>query len=130
MTRYSTLHALLILVLTVFSCTKNDLSPEESASLHTTCGVKNPVKELPWLKAIIDHAEKGPDKGLYAGTILQVTYQDQAYFIYQKYHMSCMACEVYDCQGNKPDILANPDLHMALIERMSEKNIIYRSPMN
>lgn len=130
MTRLFTLFSLFLFGLFLCSCEKNDLSSQESALLDSACGVKDPVKELPWLKEIVSKAETGPDKFSLAGTVHLINYQTKAYFVYQRYIMSCMACEVYDCQGNKLYILTNPQLHMAIIENMSEKNIIYRSPMN
>lgn len=119
-----------LLLFSLLSCDKNDLSPENAALAYSACGVKDPANELPWLKEIIHKAENGPDKFSDAGTVQLITYQGQSYFIYQKYVMSCMACLVYDCQGNKLDILSRPELHMAIIEHMSEKNIIYRSPFS
>jgi hypothetical protein len=130
MLRLFTTTCLFLFTLVLLSCDKNDLSPEDKVLIDSACGVNDPIKELAWLKTIVDNAEKGPDKGLYAGTVQKVHYQEKTYFIYQKYIMSCMACLVYDCQGNKLDILADPEIHMAIIERMSEKNIIYRSPFN
>jgi hypothetical protein len=111
----------------VVSCNTNTISPEESALLHTACGVKDPLKELSWLKTIIDQAENGPDRFSYAGTIQMVAYQDQTYFIYQRYIMSCMACLIYDCQGNQLDIAINQEKHRAIVEQMSEKKIIYKT---
>jgi hypothetical protein len=116
-----------LLAFALLSCNKNELSPEETFMAHTPCGVKNPVKDLPWLKEIINKAESVTERGTYAGTIHLVEYEGQSYFIHQPYVMSCMACVVYDCEGNKLPVISEPDKHMALIERMSEKNIIYRS---
>jgi hypothetical protein len=130
MLRLSTYFSCVILIFVLLSCDKNDFSPEDAALVSSACGVKDPTKELPWLKEIINKAENGPDKFSEAGTVQLINYQGQSYFVYQKYVMSCMACLVYDCQGNKLDILSKPELHMAIIEHMSEKNIIYRSPFN
>ena len=130
MTRLFTLYSLFLFGLFLCSCEKNDLSSQESALPHAVCGVKDPLRELSWLKEIVSKAQSGPDKFSLAGTVQLIHYQDKTFFVYQRYIMSCMACEVYDCQGNKLDIVTNPELHMAIIENMSEKNIIYRSPLN
>jgi hypothetical protein len=130
MLRLFTCFSCFFLLCPLLSCDKNTISPEDTAMLYTACGVKTPTEELAWLKNIISKAENGPDKSSNAGTVQVIHYQGQSYFVYQKYVMSCIACLVYDCQGNKLDILSKPELHMAIIEHMSEKNIIYRSPFH
>ncbi len=127
MTRLYQLLYVVAFSLTVVSCNENDLSPGENGQSGKACNVNEPAKELSWLRQIIRKAEDPQTKGEYAGTIHLVRYEDQVYIIYQKYHMSCMACLGYDCEGNQVDIISDPEKHMGIIEQMSQKTVIYRS---
>lgn len=75
----------------ILSCKKETLSSDVSA-----CGVKDPVKNLSWLKEMIEDEENRPNQL----TIRKFEYKGQTYFDWSLLVMSCMACRVYDCDGN------------------------------
>lgn len=84
--------ALLLVTYTLAACKK-----DEAASV-SACGVRNPARNLPWLKKLLDEERKnGTDTGL---RITAFQYKGTTYFNYYQTYMSCVLCHVYDCSGN------------------------------
>jgi hypothetical protein len=88
-----------LLSFSVFSCQKHELANPELSST-TACGVTNPLKELPWLKAEVDKAAAVSD---YC-TLWQVTqgeYAGKTVYIVVVSGALCCTCGnmVYDCEG-------------------------------
>jgi hypothetical protein len=108
----------LLLFLLIFACEDNDLklAPVEMAGLH--CG-KN-VAEMQWLQDLIKLGETNMAK---RGDIYVGSYDGQVIFVHQPVILSCLACIIYDCQGNKLDPSAM-DLQKVVLN-MESKNRIY-----
>lgn len=81
----------------IFSCKDKTIS-----STLDVCGVKDPVRKLPWLKAKIDSLKaKGEDD------VLMVTVgkiKGEIVFDYTLLYMSCYVCQAYRCDGSRFDL--------------------------
>ena len=110
----------LFLILLIFACADNnrELSPVRIASMR--CG-KN-VSEMQWLQDLIKLGEADMAK---RGDIYAGSYDGQVIFIHQPAILSCIACVIYDCEGNKLDP-ATMDLQKIQFT-MESKNRIYRA---
>ncbi len=91
----------------LLSCQKIKISPDEEGS-WSTCNVKNPVENLPWLKKQIeDFKESTTYKEGYCGVaVYQTVYQNEPVFIIEVAsgpRMACCGCggTAYNCQGEK-----------------------------
>lgn len=72
---------------------------EDAVPLENTCGVDNPVEDLPWLQTRIERAQQ-PDFNTLNFTIQQVTYEAETLFIFGYCCSNCfMIPTVYNCQG-------------------------------
>ena len=85
----------LLIVLVTLSC-KDKVQPS------SICDVKNPIEDLPWLKAEIDRREKSTSDIEFYFFIEQGEYNNQTVFLYNN---CCPMCNtiipVYDCSGTK-----------------------------
>lgn len=87
---------LLLLLILVFSCKDNTVS-----SRLEVCGIKDPVRNLPWLKAKIDSS-----KAMKADEMLTITVakiRGETVFNYSTIYMSCIGCVAYHCDGTRLD---------------------------
>lgn len=81
----------------IFSCKDDTVS-----SRLEVCGVKDPVRNLPWLKAKIDSLKK--EKQDHMLTVTVGKYKDEIVFDYTILYMSCNICNVYRCDGSRLDL--------------------------
>ena len=96
-----TMTRFLILCLFVASvaCEDSDDSYSESVKLAAVkCG-QSPSK-MDWLRDLIKSSEQDVS---FSGNIYAVTVDGDVIFIHQPAVMSCMACVMYDCDGNRID---------------------------
>lgn len=114
---------ILFVILILLSC---DAEPRRStsASVHLAsmfCGKRIP--QMQWLMDLIQRSKSDPslDGDIYAGR-----YEGQVVFIHQPVIMSCLACVIYDCDGNRLE-RATFDLEK-LYPIVHEVNRIYTSP--
>jgi hypothetical protein len=105
---------MILLVLILFlTCTENK---EEK----TVCGVKDPLKDLPWLNEIIT-LSKSDTTGFYIGTIWLTEYHGQELFVTDmSLGSGAIAYAVFNCNG---DIVPIDDLDF--YNSLSEDDIIY-----
>jgi len=87
-----------LISLMAFSCEKDETT--NMLVSGNTCTVNNPVEELAWLKAEIQHREQSPSEFEKYFDIQQAEYNQQTVFIYNS---CCPVCTtsvpVYNCQG-------------------------------
>ena len=81
------------------------------------------VVEMEWMKTLILQSET--DMTL-RGDIYAGSYKGEVIFIHQPMIMSCLACVIYDCDGNQLST-ATMD-HEEIILNMAPRNRIY-SPL-
>lgn len=91
------LSLLLILLLPVLSCKEED--PDKSIEV---CGVKDPVRNLSWLKDLIEKISQ--DKLGKFATITLLDLNGEPVFNYQSIEMSCIGCVTYHCDGSRVDM--------------------------
>ena len=86
-----------LLLILVFSCKEKTIS-----SRLEVCGVKDPVRKLPWLKAKIDSLKA--EKQDHMLTVTVGKYKGETIFDYTMLYMSCNICTVYRCDGSRVDL--------------------------
>jgi hypothetical protein len=84
------------------------------------CG--KPTEEMTWLEALIQQSETDMAMrgDIYAGVV-----EGRMLFIHQPMVMSCLACVIYDCDGNR--IEASTLDHEKLRLIMGPENRIYNA---
>ena len=117
------LYPKLLLLLTV-SCVTHDFdntSPAESLRLASALCKKN-YAEMQWYKTLLQDIRS--DQAL-VGDIYSVEVDGNRIFIHQPMIMSCWACVLYDCDGNKipPNAIAPYHPHI----KMTPENRIYKA---
>lgn len=113
-----------LLLLFLSACTNHDLrKPEKEMALEAACDRcgKTPA-EMSWFGGLVVKAESEESwRGdIYAGSL-----NGSSIFIHQPIIISCMACHVYDCAGNRLT-LTSEEIQLAANE-MTESNLIYRT---
>jgi hypothetical protein len=81
----------------IFSCKDNTVS-----SRVEVCGIKDPVRNLPWLKAKIDSLKAEKQDDMLMVTVGKI--KGEAVFDYTMLYMSCNVCLVYRCDGTRVDL--------------------------
>ncbi|SEJ48489.1 hypothetical protein SAMN05216327_11191 [Dyadobacter sp. SG02] len=66
------------------------------------CGVKDPVRNLPWLRAKIDSLKTQKQEEMLMVTVGKI--KDEVVFDYTMTYMSCYVCVVYRCDGTRFDL--------------------------
>jgi hypothetical protein len=95
-----------------FSCKKNDNNEK------LTCGVKNPLEELEWLKELVQKADNDTT-GHYMGTIyLEKVGDEDAFFVEMAMGSGAIMGGWYDCYGN----LFHPDEEIPKRDSIIYKN--------
>lgn len=90
-------YLLFLFLIVVFSC--KDKSVSSNLEL---CGVKDPVRNLPWLKTLIDEAKaNNQDEHL---TITLGKIKGETVINYSLIYMSCIGCVAYHCDGSRLDL--------------------------
>ena len=88
---------LLLLLSLLFACRKEDPAAELSA-----CGVKDPVRNLRWLRGLIEEAKRNKINNI--TTISLVEVQGRPVINYYVGYMSCIGCISYYCDGSRVDL--------------------------
>ena len=104
----------------LFSCTDHKLLPDPMVTACEKCGKSQ--AEMQWLGTLIENAKTNTGQ---MGDIYAVPYDGNTFFIHQPVAMSCLACLVYDCSGNRIDI-ATIDTQK-LTRGMNRSTLIFRS---
>lgn len=86
-----------LFLLFAFSCKDNTVS-----STLNVCGVKDPVRNLPWLKAKIDSLKTEKQDQMLMVTVGKL--KGEIVFDYTMIYMSCNVCDVYRCDGTRVDL--------------------------
>ncbi|PSL24608.1 hypothetical protein [Dyadobacter jiangsuensis] len=81
----------------ILSCKDNTVS-----STLNVCGVKDPVRNLPWLKAKIDSLKAEKQENMLMVTVGK--YKGEIIFDYTILYMSCNICTVFRCDGSRVDL--------------------------
>ncbi|WP_266364812.1 hypothetical protein [Tellurirhabdus rosea] len=92
---------------------------EDSLTRHLACGVRDPLNNLPWLKAQMDDARQKKEENI--TTVVATEFKGQQYIRVYKMYMSCSFCALYTCDGNPVDMsgLSTAD-QQALIKQVTE----------
>ena len=105
------------------SCVNHDLlntsAKEALAGGSILC--KKSVDEMEWLKTLLQQSEADP---ALRGDIYAAPIDGTIIFVHQPLIMSCLACVLYDCDGNR--IAAGSIAPEKLIAGMKPVNLIYR----
>lgn len=88
---------LFLFLILVFSCNDDTLS-----SRLEVCGVKDPVRNLPWLRAKIDSLKTHKQDDMLTVTLGKI--KGEIVFDYTMLYMSCYVCQVYRCDGSRVDL--------------------------
>lgn len=116
------------LICLALQCEKQQTSPEpESAKL--TCGVKDPAKELTWLKDIITKADEDKAtmayKGNYLGKIYLESFRDQPVFMVEMMMGSGgLAMYLFRCDGQRIMDVSSEEI-TTTIASFQRKNVVY-----
>lgn len=88
---------LFLFLILVFSCKDSTVS-----SRLEVCGVKDPVRKLPWLKAKIDSLKAKNDDDMLTVTVGKL--KGEVVFDCSMIYMSCIGCSAYHCDGTRVDL--------------------------
>lgn len=88
---------LFFFLLFIFSCKDKTIS-----STLEVCGVKDPVRNLPWLAARIDSLKAEKQDNMLMVTVGKL--KGEIVFDYTMLYMSCYVCQVYRCDGTRVDL--------------------------
>ncbi|KAA0989062.1 hypothetical protein [Dyadobacter aurulentus] len=86
----------LITLLISLSC-----KDENPASKLTACGVKDPIRNLPWLRELMDKAKADKQEDMLTITLVEIG--GEQVINYSLLHMSCIGCVAYHCDGSRLD---------------------------
>lgn len=112
----------ILIVLT--ACANHDLrKPSKEFAMQRACEQCNKTtSEMFWFQGLLDKAETEES---WKGTIYAGELNDETIFVHQPVIVSCMACHVYDCDGNRRT-LTSDELQLAA-NQMTDANKIYDS---
>jgi hypothetical protein len=88
---------LLLFLIVIFSCKDRTVS-----STLDVCGVKDPVRNLPWLRAKIDSLKTEKQDDMLMVTVGKIN--GEIVFDCTMVYMSCNVCQVYRCDGSRVDL--------------------------
>jgi hypothetical protein len=109
-------------LLSLFSgCTYHD-SPANASGFNYACDqCGKTVDQMDWLETLFQKAQEDPSA---QGNIYLVEFDGEIIFIHQPIIMSCMPCQLYNCDGDKIDN-STIDLQ-ALADKMNSAHTIFR----
>ena len=95
--------AIFLFLLLAVSCKKDRVEEQLTSPIQASvCDVKYPVRELPWLRKLVEEArEENKDKIL---TIKLYEVNGKPVFNYYLSYMSCFGCISYLCDGSRIDL--------------------------
>jgi hypothetical protein len=108
----------LICFVILLSCTNHDLSPDPVAIACEKCGKSR--SEMQWMETLVASAKTNAPM---MGDLYAVPFEGRVIILHQPMVMSCVACILYDCDGNRIDN-STIDLQ-AFIKGMSASTRIY-----
>lgn len=116
------------LICLALQCEKQQTIPEPE-SVRLTCGVKDPAKELTWLKDIITKADEDKAtmayKGNYLGKIYLESFRDQPVFMVEMMMGSGgLAIYLFGCYGQRIMDVSSEEI-TTTIARFQRKNLVY-----
>lgn len=102
------------------SCADSDEKGEWTAVKMASLRCGKSATEMEWLRRLVQQAKSDPalNGDIYAGA-----YDGEVIFIHQPMIMSCLACVIYDCDGNRLDMVTLD--HEKLRLNMEARNLIY-----
>ncbi|WP_266364820.1 hypothetical protein [Tellurirhabdus rosea] len=101
-------------ILLTASCRDNaDLSPNRA------CGVRDPLDNLPWLKAQMDDFRQKKQEGVV--TVTAYEYKGQQYIVVTPLYLSCYFCVVHTCDGTRFDPGTMTTAQRELVEAISRE---------
>lgn len=89
-------YLLFLFLVLFFSCKDKTIS-----SGIEVCGVKDPIHNLPWLKAMIEDAKANKQENIL--TVRMGKIKDEVVFDFNLIYMSCLGCVAYHCDGSRVD---------------------------
>jgi hypothetical protein len=89
--------SLLILLLFCLLCCKDNNPVNE----QTLCGVKDPVRNLPWLRDLVDESIRNKTAEHLTVAVVRIGEETLINFTY--IYMSCIGCVSYHCDGSRMD---------------------------
>lgn len=99
----------------------------DSKPVMAACGVKDPAKNIPWLKDLIAKLEDDRINktygGRYMGTIYLEMFEGKEVFYYYEPLSSCAFCSVYYCDGSSVN-LDNNQLTV-FVTNLKKNKVIY-----
>ncbi len=115
-----------IILLLTFSC-NNANEAEKNSSI---CGVNDPVKDLPWLRDIVNKADQDKANktylGNYLGKIYLETYKGNSVFLCDMAMGSGgLAGYVFRCNGTKEEFNNDPKEVLLFFNSAKKTNVIY-----
>lgn len=106
----------------LLACANHEFTPDPMVTACEKCGKSQ--AEMQWLEAIIESAKTNEGQ---MGDIYAIPYDGTTIFIHQPVVMSCMACLIYDCDGNRIEYAALDG--QKLTQGMNRSNLIFRSTL-
>jgi hypothetical protein len=105
-----------------FSCTYHEFTNNQPDVVVKKAAAKcgQPASGMQWLESLLVSAET--DFSL-RGNIYAVRLDERVIFIHQPFIMSCMACVLYDCSGNR--IESGTVNIQKLVGLMNKSTLIY-----
>jgi hypothetical protein len=84
--------------ITLLSCSNHELSTEPMAIACEKCGKSR--SEMQWLETLLEKIKTDPAS---RGDLYAVPFEGRTIILQQPIIMSCVACVLYDCDGNRID---------------------------
>lgn len=89
------------ITLSAAACKKDRRNKQDEYKHVTACGVKDPARNIPWLRHRLDSLKNRYRDVKGMGARARVFHTDQGDFIdISLITMACIPCAIYDCQGN------------------------------
>ena len=108
--------------LIVFSCTNHNFTDNQPDSVlkkaASKCG--QPATDMQWLESLLLESQTNFSQ---KGNIYAVRLNERVIFVHQPFVMSCMACVLYDCSGNRVNV-ETADIQK-LVAQMNNSTLIY-----
>nr|WP_295927915.1 hypothetical protein [uncultured Dyadobacter sp.] len=89
-------HFLFLILILFFSCKDKTISSDIEV-----CGVKDPIRNLPWLRTMIEDAKAKKQEDILTITMGKI--KDEVVFDFSLIYMSCIGCNAYHCDGSRVD---------------------------
>lgn len=112
-----------LLISSLLSCENKSVTSKTEA-----CNVKDPVRNLPWLKNLIEKAKQDKEAGMLTITLWE--FRGRPVFNYYKSYMSCIGCIHYNCDGSLIDKAKfteqeSEEFNAAFLDNSVRKTIIW-----